>query len=165
MHNNYHKITAIILAFLVLFSTTGISMNVILCHCTGQQYLSSFLSNTSCCTKKEAPLQGNSSSCCSQNSIASCSKDGESSIKNGKKCCSSSFKYAKSNINLDLAASPVLPVLPVFLALTPTLTTILYSYNNILVIADNYAVIANPNKAPPKPFGQILLQLIQNYRC
>lgn len=164
MRNNYHKITAITLAFLVLFSTTGISMNVVLCHCTGQQYLSVLMPKLDCCKKKEAQQKEISHVCCSKKTSTTCSKEQHQlSVETDKKCCSSNFKYSKANINLELTTNTILPSFVV--ALVPNIVTVLPTYNYVLLIPQVVTVIGHPNKAPPKPFGSELLHLIQNYRC
>lgn len=167
MKGKQHKLTAISLAFLILISTTGISMNMMLCNCTGQQYLA-FLAkqtNLTCCQQKAniSPKQV----CCSSSSIIpkhhhAQTSTGEPTILVNKNCCSSFFQYTKANINLDLIQ--VLE-LPAFVgSLLTNLIKISAAYIAPVVIPQHLVVQEHSNKAPPR-FGRSILNWFQIYRC
>lgn len=164
MTTTKHKITAISLAFLVLISTTGIGLNVMLCHCTGQQYLALLASklNLECCKDKLA--EAAKKSCCSNattikkqpNSFESATIIAEDD------CCSSSFKYAKANINLELAKDIPLPTTN--FAFNYQSANPVVHYEQYIFAPQQIAYNSLSNKAPPRFKGSIL-NWFQIYRC
>lgn len=166
MATQKHQIIALSLALLVLISTTGISMKMMLCHCTGKEYWTLITSKLSCC-KLFDEVVGKTTSCCSKKEQSSCpstiDKKGNN-VSTNEKCCSSKFQYAKANINLDLVQ---LQDLPYSEALIPTLNS--YSYPPIwaesFFVPKEIALAGCQNKAPPKFSGQALLHWLQVYRC
>jgi hypothetical protein len=164
MTNTKHKITAISLAFLVLISTTGIGLNIMLCHCTGQQYLALLATklNLECCKDKLAKAA--KKSCCSKATTIKKQQTNFDSptIMAEDGCCSSSFKYAKANINLELAEEIPLP--------TTNFVVNYWVHNAIIqheqptLIPQKLAYSNLSNKAPPR-FKESILNWFQIYRC
>lgn len=163
MTSTKHKITAISLAFLVLISTTGIGLNIMLCNCTGQQYLAVLASklNLECCKDKLAEAAKNN--CCS--SSTSIKKQPNNfelpTIMADDDCCSSSFKYAKANINLELSEEIPLPTISFVLNY---FINALVQYEQPVRIPQTIAYSSLSNKAPPR-FKTSILNWFQIYRC
>jgi len=164
MNDTQHRIIALSLAFLVLISTTGISMNMMLCQCTGEQYLAAFASKTpkECCEKHHA--QPTQKQCCSATTSKKCSTDSkQTQFKAKKTCCTPGFQYAKANINFELQKN-IDFVIDGFCAVIPTIISTTYDcYSNPFVGLETTKRLHN--KAPPLFFGQQLLHWIQTYRC
>lgn len=164
MTNTKHKITAISLAFLVLISTTGIGLNIMLCNCTGQQYLALLASrlNLDCCKDKLA--EAAKKSCCpSASSIKNQANSFDSpTIMAKEECCSSSYKYAKANINLELAKEIPLPSTD--FVFHPLRTNFVVQYQQPTLIPQTIAYSNLSNKAPPR-FNESILNWFQIYRC
>lgn len=164
MATQKHQIIALSLALLVLISTTGISMKMMLCHCTGEEYWTLITNKLGCCKQFEAAVE-KATSCCSKKEETSCpSHKKGNNVSPNEKCCSSKFQYAKANINLDLVQMQDLPY-------SEALIPILNSYSYLPIWAENFfvpkeiALAGCQNKAPPLPFGQDLLHWLQIYRC
>ena len=166
------KISAISLALLVLISTTGISMNMMLCNCTGKQYLSVFASmmDLDCCKVKLQEVKVEKTSkhdCCTKKQTKSCNKEqknsGKTTILAQKKCCKSNFKYAKANINLDVVSLQELPVSNLVLPLAYSFPTTFHL--DFVAFPKTIALEGPPNKAPPRYNGQALMNWFQVYRC
>lgn len=160
-----HKITAISLAFLVLISTTGIGVNIMLCHCTGQQYLALLATklNLECCKDKLA--QAAKKSCCSKATTVKKQQtnfDSPTIMAEDDGCCSSSFKYAKANINLELAEEIPLPTTD--LVVKHWIPTATVQYEHPVLIPQTLAYSNLSNKAPPR-FKESILNWFQIYRC
>jgi len=163
MTKTKHKITAISLAFLVLISTTGIGLNTMLCSCTGQQYLAFLVTklNLNCCkgTLGDAVKEN---SCSSSSIIKKQQSNFElPSVIEKEDCCSSSFKYAKASINLELSEEIPLPTSSLvayhwFYTLLP--------YEQPVLIPQTVAYSNLSNKAPPR-FKESILNWFQIYRC
>jgi len=164
MTSTKHKITAISLAFLVLISTTGIGLNIMLCNCTGQQYLALLASelNLECCKNKLAEVA--KKGCCSgATKVKKQQNNFESpTIMAKKDCCSSSFKYAKSNINLELAEEIPLPTTNFVFEHWIKNTAV--QYKQPVLIPQTIAYSNLSNKAPPR-FKESILNWFQIYRC
>ena len=164
MTSTKHKITAISLAFLVLISTTGIGLNIMLCHCTGQQYLALLATrlNLDCCKDKLA--EAAKKSCCSKSTtIKKQQNDFESpTIMAKKDCCSSSFKYAKANINLEFSKEVPLPTSSFVAAYS--VANLVVQYEQPTLIPQRLAYSNLSNKAPPR-FKESILNWFQIYRC
>lgn len=164
MATTKHKITAFSLAFLVLISTTGIGLNIMLCNCTGQQYLALLASqlNLECCKEKLA--EAAKKSCCSTSTIIKQQPTNFESptIMATKKCCTSSFKYAKANINLELTEGIDLPTTNWLPYLWLDRYTV--QYEQAPLIPQIIAQGRLSNKAPPR-FKDSILNWFQIYRC
>lgn len=169
MTNQKHQITAFALALLVLISTTGISMKMMFCHCTGQEYWALITAKLGCCQEKEAQkaIESKMASCCSKKQEKHCqtkTTDSKKTAVEEKKCCTSKFQYAKANINLDLVQTHDLPVCA---AIIPILSS--YSFLPIwaepFFVPQEIALAGCQNKAPPLPYGHDLLHWLQIYRC
>ena len=165
MTSTKYKITAISLAFLVLISTTGIGLNVMLCNCTGQQYLALLATNLNleCCKDKLAKAA--KKSCCSrattikkqQNNFESPNIMAEDDC-----CCSSFFKYAKANINLELGEEILLPTTE--FVINSWITNTFVQYEQPVLIPQTITYSNLSNKAPPR-FKESILNWFQIYRC
>ena len=164
MTSTKHKITAISLAFLVLISTTGIGLNIMLCNCTGQQYLAILASklNLECCKAKL--VEASKKSCCASSSKAKKQPTHFESptIMAKDDCCTSSFKYAKANINLELAEETLLPTNN--FALYPEAVYPVIQYETPLILPQTIGYYNLSNKAPPR-FKESILNWFQTYRC
>lgn len=164
MTSTKHKITAISLAFLVLISTTGIGLNIMLCNCTGQQYLALLATklNLECCKDKLTKVA--KESCCSPTTTNKKQQGNfdAPTIMAEDDCCSSSFKYAKANINLELAEEISLPttnfVIPYYLP------NAIVQYEQAALIPQTLTYSNLSNKAPPR-FKESILNWFQIYRC
>lgn len=164
MTSTKHKITAITLAFLVLISTTGIGLNIMLCNCTGQQYLALLATklNLECCKDKLAKAA--KESCCSPTTTSKKQQSNFDSptIMAEDDCCSSSFKYAKANINLELAEEIPLPTTNFVTQYYFQNTTV--QYEQALLVPQTLTYSNLSNKAPPR-FKDSILNWFQIYRC
>lgn len=165
MKQTQHRVIALCLAFLVLISTTGISMNIMLCQCTGEQYLALLANDTprECCQKHRA--QATKKQCCSKATSKQCSIDNKQThFKAKKNCCTPGFQYAKANINFELQKH-VDFVINSFFTVIPVIKSVTYDYcySNPFVGLETTKRLHN--KAPPQFFGQLLLHWIQTYRC
>lgn len=165
MTSTKHKIIALSLAFLVLISTTGIGLNIMLCHCTGQQYLAVLATklNLECCKDKLA--EAAKKSCCSNSTTIKKQQNNFESptiMAQEDDCCSSSFKYAKSNINLELAEKTPLPITS--LTINHWVTDMFVQYEQPVLIPQTIAYSNLSNKAPPR-FKESVLNWFQIYRC
>lgn len=154
---------ALSLALLVLISTTGFSMNVMFCSCTGKQYIAILASKLhfSCC---KAQLVKAANNCCKKtktNCNRSNKKDG-ATILADKDCCSSIFKWKKANINLDLIQQLELPTAH-FKILSNYWKTPIYQIA-LPVFPLTIALIGTPNKAPPR-FEGSFQNWFQIYHC
>lgn len=164
-----HRIIALSLAFLVLISTTGISMKVMLCNCTGQEYLAMLASKLDLdCCKLNIQKQTSTHQCCSKahskaKHQVSKTTSHQAQIMAKKDCCTPGFKYAKANINFDLAANEQLPNYSLA-PLLPIYNIPIY-YETVVSFPSTIALIGISNKAPPLPTGQALLNWYQTYRC
>ena len=169
MTKKQRKISAISLALLVLISTTGISMNTIWCSCTGEQYLSIFAAVMDCCQDKGQATQvekTNQHDCCKKQT-KSCKKEQYNSDKTTilaqKDCCTSKFKYAKANINLDVVALQELPVGDLVMPVVYSIPTTFQLH--FVAFPQAIALEGTPNKAPPRYYGQSFMNWFQVYRC
>ena len=164
MTSTKHKMTAISLAFLVLISTTGIGLNIMLCHCTGQQYLAILATklNLECCKAKLA--KSAKKSCCSSSTTIKKQQNNFESptIMAEDHCCSSSFKYAKANINLELSEEILLPTTN--FVVNHSITNAFVQYQQPVLIPQPIAYSCLSNKAPPR-FKESILNWFQTYRC
>lgn len=165
MRVKQHKTMALILAFLVLISTTGISMNMMLCNCTGQQYLAMLASKLDLeCCKIKAAKQAKKSCCATPSpqahTTSTCHK--KSPFLANKDCCSPIFKYSKANINLNLSHDLELPTVG------DPLPWVYFSppvyYSAPIVLPQIIAVHNNLNKAPPR-YSSSIQNWFQIYRC
>ncbi|WMX15823.1 MULTISPECIES: hypothetical protein [unclassified Aureispira] len=161
MTTTKHKITAFSLAFLVLISTTGIGLNIMLCNCTGVQYLAILASkmNLECCKEKLAAAKKN---CCTNSKTIQQDNFDSPTIMAEKECCSSSFKYAKANINLELVKEIPLPTTS--FVHTFWVPSKVLPYTEPLLLPQNVACSNTSNKAPPR-FKESILNWFQVYRC
>ncbi|MBL4649344.1 MAG: hypothetical protein JKY03_06390 [Aureispira sp.] len=164
MTSTKHKITAFSLAFLVLISTTGIGLNIMLCHCTGQQYLALLATklNLECC--KDKLTEAAKKSCCSNSTTIKKQQNNFESptIMAQDDCCSSSFKYAKSNINLELSEEIPLPTTS--FVVNHWIPDTFVQYEQPVLIPQTIAYSNLSNKAPPR-FKESVLNWFQIYRC
>lgn len=164
MTSTKHKITAISLAFLVLISTTGIGLNIMLCNCTGQQYLALLADklDLECCKDKLAETA--KKSCCSSTTTIKKQQNNFESpnIMADDDCCSSSFKYAKANINLELGEEILLPTTA--FVVNHLLASPFVQYEQPVRIPQTVTYSNLSNKAPPRFKGPIL-NWFQIYRC
>ena len=172
MKQRHHRVIAISLALLVLISTTGISMNMMLCSCTGKEYLSMMASvlELDCCKTKKALVKApkaKTHDCCSK--AKACKKTEKKAIDVSKPtimakkdCCTPKVKYSKANINLTFGSNQELPSCKLLL---PSVCSIQPTYYNSSIAAQTVVLGVPQNKAPPGCFGHALLNWYQTYRC
>jgi hypothetical protein len=172
MKQQHHKLIAISLALLVLISTTGISMNMMLCSCTGKEYLSMMASvlELDCCKIKKTIVKAakvKKHDCCSK--AKACKKTEKKEIDVSKPtiiakkdCCTPTVKYSKANINLTFGSQEELSSCKLLL---PSHYSVQATYYNNSIVAQAAVLGVPQNKAPPRCFGHALLNWYQTYRC
>jgi len=172
MKQQHHKIIAISLALLVLISTTGISMNMMLCSCTGKEYLSMMASvlELDCCKKNKLEVKASKAKthdCCSKEKFCKKTEKKEldaskPTIMAKKDCCTPTVKYSKANINLTFESGQELPSCHLLL---PSVYSFQATYYKNSITAQTAVLGVPQNKAPPRCFGNALLNWYQTYRC
>ncbi|MCH2023431.1 MAG: hypothetical protein MK207_13225 [Saprospiraceae bacterium] len=172
MISKRHRITAVFLAFLVLFSSTGLGMNSGLCCCTGKvcKVTPKGKNKLDCCKTKQLKTTFKKNSkryCCSKNEIqrgANKKNDNNNhTLRINNHCCSSSCKTVKNNItpnfiNTKENTSPVL--------FNPICFKKAINYSKGIAFFNNTKVfIGVPNNRPLKYYDHALLHWFQTYRC
>jgi hypothetical protein len=154
----FHKVTAILLAVLVFFSTTGVGIALGWCHCTDKAVASIFIP-LECC--QHQAIQQAKDACCSKTTVAI--NHGKTSV-SAQKCCDTVYKYTTADINftswVDVEFPSINWVTGAVALVDSYKTTWAHSW-----VPKSLVGKANANKAPPKLFGKKLLQFIQIYRC
>lgn len=159
-----HKTMAFSLAFLILISTTGFSVNMLFCSCTGKQYLATLASklHLDCCKVELAEAAQNCSVKVKPTVFAQSVQQDEFQVITKKNCCSNSFKWAKANINLEVTNPlefPTFILLPVFNYVKQPAYDVPFA-----VFPKTIALAGYTNKAPPLR-GVSIQNWFQIYRC
>ncbi|MCP4441718.1 MAG: hypothetical protein GY810_22660 [Aureispira sp.] len=157
---------AFFLAILMLISNVGISMDILLCHCTDQLKVAIFseVEPQTCC-KHKLQKEVKTHSCCKKTTKPThCTKPSidKKTEKVSKDCCSNGSQYltldqahTQDNLNIDFSN---------WVAIIPNKLMVAYTATQDWILPNIYNKIPS-NKAPPLPSGRQLLQAIQRYIC
>jgi hypothetical protein len=138
-----NQITTYLLAVLILISTTGLSITAGWCDCSEEEYVMLFASAT-CCSHEEEEM------------LPSCSLS-------DRKCCDTESQYVQSDIDFQVTTEAEWSFDIVkwsYGLLPPTI-----SFAAQAKVGYQNSIQLPPIKAPPLPFGRILLTHLQTWIC